>query len=139
MGKCAIHDDGVEEEFVIYDVCLIDADRDVFCAELASADFGEVNLVKRNLALDVRGEDAVDVSADSDVGGEVTGEVLVVDGIVQVRLDAAEGKTVQVQENIEVVCCHVGVDLDAEVTAVCELEAHVDTGRVVFEVNGGDV
>ena len=89
MGKCAIHDDGVDEEFVIYDVCLVDADRDVFCAELASADFGEVNLVKRNLALDVRGEDAVDVSADSDVGGEVTGEVLVVDGIVQVRLDAA--------------------------------------------------
>ena len=139
VGEGTIYDDGVDEVFVVDEVCLVDSDGDVFCAHLASADFGEVNLVERDLALDIGGEDAVDVTADGDLSREVTRKILVVDGIVQVRLDAGECKSIQVQEDVEVVGGHVGIDLHVQVTAVCKLEAHVDAGRVVFEINGRDI
>ena len=139
MGECAIHNDRVDEVFVVGQVCLADSDRDVLGAHLASALFGEVNLVKHDLALDVGRENAVDVAADGDVCREVTGKVLVSNGIVQVGLDASECKAVQVQVNIEVVGGHVGIDFHIQVAAVCEFETHIDARCVVFEVDGRNV
>ena len=45
----------------------------------------------------------------------------------------------QVQVNVEIVRGHVGIDLHVQVTAVCKLEADIDTGSVVFEVDCRDV
>ena len=139
MGKCAIDNDGIDEEFVIGQVGLANADGDVFGTELASAFFGEVHLVKLDLALDVRRKDAVQVAADGDVCREETGEVLIADVVVQVGLDAGECKAVQVQVNVEIVSRHVGIDLHVQVAAVCKLEAHIHAGCVIFEINSRNV
>ena len=139
MRECGVHDDGINEVFVVGQVCLADADGYVFGAELVAAVFGEVDIIERNFTLDIRREDAVDVSADGEVCRKVSCEILVVDEVVEVRLDAGQCEAVQIQVDVEIVCCHVGIDLHGKVAAVSKSQADIDASCVVFQVYCRDV
>ena len=68
MRVKSIYNCRINDVFIIGEVCFVDADLDVLCADLFAAEFGEGEVIDGNGSLDVRGEYAIDVPCDGNVG-----------------------------------------------------------------------